>query len=81
MEIWGDRQRDEGIVQRHGQGCVESSRGLEDPNLLLSAPTGVQNSLLHLRSSWTVKSQKFAPGICSWHYDAYKRTHRPRREE
>jgi hypothetical protein len=25
-----------------GQGCVESSRGLEDPKLPLSIPTGVQ---------------------------------------
>jgi membrane protein len=31
-----------GILQRHGQGCVERLRGLEDPNLPLSAPTGVQ---------------------------------------
>ena len=31
-----------GILQRHAQGCVERSRGLEDPNLPLSVPTGVQ---------------------------------------
>jgi hypothetical protein len=31
-----------GIVQRDGQGCVEPSRGLQDPNLPLSDPTGVQ---------------------------------------
>jgi hypothetical protein len=31
-----------GIVQRSGQGCVEPSRGLEDPKLPLSVPTGVQ---------------------------------------
>ena len=31
-----------GILQRHGQGCVERLRGLEDPILPLSAPTGVQ---------------------------------------
>jgi hypothetical protein len=31
-----------GLLQRHAQGCVEPSRGLEDPNLPLSAPTGVQ---------------------------------------
>ena len=28
-----------GIPQRHAQGCVESARGLEDPNLPLSVPT------------------------------------------
>jgi hypothetical protein len=31
-----------GILQRHTQGCVEPSRGLEDPNLPVWAPTGVQ---------------------------------------
>jgi hypothetical protein len=31
-----------GILQRHAQGCVESSRGLKDPNLALSAPSGVK---------------------------------------
>jgi hypothetical protein len=31
-----------GILQRHGQGCVEGSRGLEDPKVPLSIPTGVQ---------------------------------------
>jgi hypothetical protein len=30
------------MLQRHDQGCVERSRGLEDPNLPPSAPTGVQ---------------------------------------
>ena len=30
------------ILQRPGQGYVQGSRGLEDPNLPLSAPTGVQ---------------------------------------
>jgi hypothetical protein len=30
------------IVQRQAQGCVERSRGFEDPILLLSDPTGVQ---------------------------------------
>jgi hypothetical protein len=43
---------EQGILQRHGQGCVERSGGLEDPNVLLSAPTGVRSSLLHLRNSW-----------------------------
>jgi hypothetical protein len=31
-----------GILQRHAQGCVEPSAGLEDPNLPLSAPSSVQ---------------------------------------
>jgi hypothetical protein len=31
-----------GILQVHAHGCVESSRGLEDPKLPLSVPTGVQ---------------------------------------
>jgi hypothetical protein len=48
-----------GTIAWYCQGCVEPSRGLEDPNLPLSAPTGVQSSLLHLRSSWKVNSQKF----------------------
>ena len=26
------------ILQRHAQGCVDSSQGLEDPNIPLSAP-------------------------------------------
>jgi hypothetical protein len=30
------------ILQRHAQGYVEPSRGLEDPILPLSAPTGAQ---------------------------------------
>jgi hypothetical protein len=47
-----------GIVQRHDQGCVERLRGLEDPKLALSAPTGVHSSLLHLRSSWKKNSRK-----------------------
>jgi hypothetical protein len=28
------------ILQRHPQGCVEPLRGLVDPNVPLSAPTG-----------------------------------------
>jgi hypothetical protein len=48
-----------GVLQRPGQACVEPSRGLEDPPLPLVAPTGVQNSLLHLRSSWKVSSSIF----------------------
>ena len=31
-----------GILQRHAQGYVEPSRGLADPNVPLSAPSGVQ---------------------------------------
>jgi hypothetical protein len=46
------------ILQRHGQGCVELSGGLEDPNLPLSAPSRAQ--LLHLRSWWKGCSPKFA---------------------
>ena len=30
-----------GILQQHGQGCVGPLRGLEDPILPLSVPTGV----------------------------------------
>ena len=40
-ELWisgAGSAEEPGIVQRHGQGCVEPSRGLEDPNLPLSAP-------------------------------------------
>jgi hypothetical protein len=37
-----DRQRNEGILQRRSQGCVEPARGLEESNLALSDPTGVQ---------------------------------------
>jgi hypothetical protein len=29
-------------VQWHRQGCVEASQGLEDPNVHLSIPSGVQ---------------------------------------
>jgi hypothetical protein len=43
MEHQGrDRQRNEGILQRHDQGRVERSGGLGDPKLSLSVPTGVQ---------------------------------------
>ena len=43
LRIFGtDRQRNEGIPQQHAQGCVEPSRGLEDPNLPLSVPLGMQ---------------------------------------
>ena len=42
------------ILQRHGQGCVEPSRGLEDPGLPLSAPTGV---LLALTSQKLVEGE------------------------
>jgi hypothetical protein len=48
-----------GDLQRHAQGCVQGLRGLEDPNLSLSVPSGVQNSLLHLRSSWKVDSASY----------------------
>src|SRR5215207_1367958 len=43
MEPQGRGSAEEpGIVQRHAQGCVERLRGLVDPKLPLSAPTGVQ---------------------------------------
>ena len=61
-ELWksGAGSADElGILQRHGQGCVDPSRGPEDPTLPLSVPSGVQSSLLHLRCSWKVDSAKF----------------------
>jgi hypothetical protein len=45
-------EEEQKILQRSSQGCVERLRGLEDPKLSLSTPTGVQSSLLHLRSSW-----------------------------
>jgi hypothetical protein len=45
------------MLQRPGQGCVEHSRGLEDPKLPLSTPTGLQ--LLNLRSSWKVSSANY----------------------
>jgi hypothetical protein len=42
VNLGWDRQRNEGILQRPGQGCVERLRGLEEPDLPLSVPTGVQ---------------------------------------
>jgi hypothetical protein len=44
-ELWISRAgsvEELGILQRPGQGRVERSRGLEDPNLALSSPTDVQ---------------------------------------
>jgi hypothetical protein len=42
MEPQGRGSAEEpGIVQRHGQGCVERSGGLEDPKFPLWAPTSV----------------------------------------
>jgi hypothetical protein len=46
-ELWmsGSGSAEEaGIVQRHGQACVEPSRGPEGPKLPLWALTGVQSS-------------------------------------
>ena len=46
-ELWNLREgsaEESGNLGRHAQGCVESSLGLEDPKLPLSAPTGVQIS-------------------------------------
>ena len=48
MDTWAGSAKESGILQRHGQGCVGRLRGLEDPNLPLSIPTGVH--LLHLGS-------------------------------
>jgi hypothetical protein len=44
-QLWisgAESAEEPGILQRSSQGCVEPSRGLEDSNLPLSAPTGVQ---------------------------------------
>ncbi len=68
MNLGWDRQRNEGILRRHAQGRVEPSRWLEDPNLPLSAPSGVSRPLLDLlsrgrlilRRSHTRRSEKFA---------------------
>jgi hypothetical protein len=40
---------EQGTLQCHGQGCVERLRGLEDPELPLSTPTGVQFALTFLK--------------------------------
>jgi hypothetical protein len=46
MWIAGEGSAEEsGILQRPGQGCVESLRGVGDPKLPRSAPTGVQLAL------------------------------------
>jgi hypothetical protein len=52
MEIWGGIGRGTGDSSAACSGMCRTLRGLEDPNVPLSAPTGVQSSLLHLRSSW-----------------------------
>jgi len=62
-ELWvsgAGSAEESGILQRPGQGCVGPLRGLEDPNIPLSAPTDVQSSLLHLQTSWKGNSAKFA---------------------
>jgi hypothetical protein len=44
-ELWNSGEgaaEEPAILQRHAQGCVEPSRGLEDPILPLSVPSGVQ---------------------------------------
>ena len=46
------------MLQQHDQGCVERLRGLEDPNVPLSAPTGVE--LLHLGSQGSTEPGKMA---------------------
>jgi hypothetical protein len=60
VNLGWDRQRNEGILRRHAQGCVEASLGLEDPNLPLSAPSGVSRPLLDLLRSWKANSVTFA---------------------
>jgi hypothetical protein len=50
-----------GILQRHGQGCVERLRGLEDPILPLSARLAC-SSFLYLRSAWKVNTANFVCG-------------------
>ena len=42
MDIRAGSAEETRISQRHDQGCVECSRGLEDSKLPLSAPTGVE---------------------------------------
>jgi hypothetical protein len=60
-ELWisgAGSAEEPGLLQRHGQGCVEGLLGLEDPKLSPSVLTGVH--LLYLRNSWKVYSRKFA---------------------
>ena len=42
MDIWAGSAEEPGLLQRHNQGRVGPSRGLEDANLPISAPSGVQ---------------------------------------
>jgi len=42
MDIRAGSAEETRISQRHDQGCVECSRGLEDSKLPLSTPTSVQ---------------------------------------
>ena len=39
---WAGSAEEPEIPQRHGQGCIEPSRGFEDPRVPLLAPSGVQ---------------------------------------
>jgi hypothetical protein len=41
VDVWCGIGIGTGVLQRHGQGCIERLRGLEDFNVPLSAP-GVQ---------------------------------------
>jgi hypothetical protein len=45
VDIWGGISRGTGDCSAACSGCVERSGGLEDANLPLSAPTGVQLAL------------------------------------
>jgi hypothetical protein len=38
VNLGWDRQRNEGILQRHSQGCVEAPRGPKDLSVALSDP-------------------------------------------
>jgi hypothetical protein len=56
-----------GTLQHTGQGCVGHSRGLEDPNVPLSAPTSVQ---LAPTSPKLVEEEFSEVGVASvpWHW-------------
>ena len=67
-----DRQRNEGIVQRHGQGCVGASRGSENLSFHYR-PRLVCSSLLHLRASGEVNHATFACAVfCELRQESFK---------
>jgi hypothetical protein len=74
-ELWksGAGSAEESVIlQGHGQGGVEASRGLEDPILPLSAPTGMQLAptsqkvrkvkSAHYFALWTFSEVVHSPG-------------------